>query len=307
MRTVLVFIVIVTLVGIASAVDSPGATGFQFLKTQVGARPAGMGGSFIAMDGDVQCIYYNPAGVATVTNRAASFTYMKHLLDFNFGFVGFVQPHLGPGNLGVGLSFMDYGDFKRTDGTGAVLGNFSANSLSLAATYSLQPVQNLSIGLSAKYIRAGIETYSADAVAADAGVLYHFPQWMLTLAAGVCNLGRPISAFITHKDDLPMSMRFGLAKKLEHLPLYLSLTFYRYQDEKWHGALGGEFTLSPQAFLRLGYDNVGQDLQVGGNKDRFAGASIGLGLVWRSVHIDYALSSLGEVGTLNRFSLSSPF
>jgi len=52
---------------------------------------------------------------------------------------------------------------------------------------------------------------------------------------------------------------------------------------------------------------VGQDLQVGGNKDRFAGASIGLGLVWRSVHIDYALSSLGEVGTLNRFSLSSPF
>ncbi|NLP10263.1 PorV/PorQ family protein, partial [bacterium] len=259
------------------------------------------------MEGDVQCIYYNPAGVATVVNRAASFTYMKHLLDFNFGFVGFVQPHLGPGNLGVGFSFMDYGDFKRTDGSGAVLGNFSANSLSLTATYSLQPVENFSIGLSAKYIRAGIETYTADAVAGDAGVLYSFPQWMLTLAAGVFNLGQPISAFITHKADLPMSIRFGLAKKLEHLPLHLSLTFYRYQNEKWHGALGGEFTLSPQAFLRLGYDNIGRELEVGGNKDRFAGASIGLGLVWRSVHIDYALSSVGELGTLNRFSLSSPF
>ncbi len=289
------------------AADSPGTTGFQFLKTQVGGRAAGMGGAFLAVGNDVNAIYYNPGAVATVPTRSASFTYLKHVLDFNYGFIGFVQPHLGPGHLGVGLTYMDYGNFKKTDQNGDVLGNFSANSICLAAVYALQPVTNLSLGVSAKYIRATIDTYAADAVAVDAGAMYVFPKPMLTLAAGVFNAGQPVSAFINTRDDLPMCFRVGLSKRLEHLPLLLSLVGYQYRNEKWHGVLGGEFTLTPQAFLRLGYDNIGQDLQVGGNKDRFAGASLGLGFLWRTVQLDYAFSSMGEIGSLNRFSISSSF
>jgi len=307
MRAVMCVFLIAGLATISPAADSPGTTGFQFLKTQVGARPAGMAGAFLAISGDVNSIYYNPAGIATLSQRTAGFTYLKHLLDLNFGFVGFVQPAFGPGNLGIGLSFMDYGDFKKTDNTGEVLGNFSANSVCLTAVYSVHLLANLDLGFSGKYIRAAIDNYSADAFAADAGLLYHFPKQMLTLAAGFFNVGQSTSAFIQTKDELPMCMRFGLAKKLEHLPLMLSLVGYRYQNEEWHAALGGEFTLIPQAFLRIGYDNIGQDLQVGGNKDRFAGASIGLGYVWRNVNLDYAFSSMGEIGSLNRFSISSQF
>ncbi len=307
MRTLLLLLLIFTLTGLIFAADSPGTTGFQFLKTQVGARAAGMAGSFLAISNDIHAIYYNPAGLADIQNRSAGFTYLKHLLDFNFGFVGFVQPHLGPGNLGIGLSYMDYGNFKKTDADNQDLGNFSSNSFCLAAAYSMQPVSNFSIGVSAKYIRFGIAEYSSDAFAVDAGVLYHFPKAMLTLAAGIFNLGQTTSAFITTKDDLPQCVRFGASKKLEHLPLLLSLVVYQYDQEKWHGSLGGEFTLSPQAFLRLGYDNVGRDMQTGGNKDRFAGAAIGLGYIWREIHLDYAFTSLGEIGSLNRFTLSSQF
>ena len=86
---------------------SPGTVGFQFLRTQVGARPSGMAGAFLAIPNDVHSLYYNPAGIATFTKRTGSFSYLDHLLDLNSGFIGIVQPNLGPGNLGVGVLYMD--------------------------------------------------------------------------------------------------------------------------------------------------------------------------------------------------------
>ena len=38
---------------------SPGTSGFQFLKMQVGARGAGMAGAFLAIPGDVNSLFYN--------------------------------------------------------------------------------------------------------------------------------------------------------------------------------------------------------------------------------------------------------
>ena len=286
---------------------SPGTVGFQFLRTQVGARPSGMAGAFLAIPNDVHSLYYNPAGIATFTKRTGSFSYLDHLLDLNSGFIGIVQPNLGPGNLGVGVLYMDYGNFKKTDIDGNDLGNFGAGSIAIAGTYAGEPMKNVLAGVSVKYIRASIDNFSADAVAMDVGGIYVIPSKALTFAAGVFNLGQATSAFVERKDDLPFNFRFGFAKKLEHLPLMIAFNLYKFKEEDWHGALGGEFILSENLLLRLGYDNIGKEMHVDSSKDRFAGGSIGLGIFWNTIRIDYAYSSYGEIGALNRFTVTGQF
>ncbi len=288
-------------------VRAAGTSGFQFLKTQTGARAAGMAGAFLAVHGDVSNLYYNPAGIASITQKQGSFTYTNELLDFNSGFIGYVHPNTGPGNAGVSLLYKDYGTFDETDINNQKIGQFGSNSFALSGSYATEIMKNLYAGASLKYLYMGIHEYSATGLAVDGGLLYRIPSQMLTFAFGVNHLGTMLSSFVDEKFPLPIQIRAGLSKRLAHLPLLLGFNVYKYNDEDWNWALGGEFTLTDNLYLRWGYDSFGSDLGVESAKDTFAGAAVGLGFEWRTFRLDYAFSNLGELGSLNRFTLSSSF
>lgn len=57
--------------GSAPAAGAPGA----FLKLGVDARAMGLGGAYVAVPGDVSCVYWNPAGLATVCRQSFMATY----------------------------------------------------------------------------------------------------------------------------------------------------------------------------------------------------------------------------------------
>ena len=289
------------------AAGSVGTSGFQFLKTQVAARPAAMAGAFSAVSADVSALFYNPAGIADFQSQAASFTYTNDIVDFNSGFIGYVKPQVGPGTAGLSVVYKNYGTLQGRDVTGQSTGDFSANSLALAGSYAKTLFLNFSAGATAKFIYSGIENYNATAVAFDWGVMYKIPSQMLVLAAGMSNMGSMLSAFVDEMHPLPMQMRAGFSKRLAHLPLLIGFNAYKYNDEDWNWALGGEFTLSPQLFLRLGYDSFGKYLAVDSEQDTFAGASAGLGFLWEWLQVDYAFTTLGELGSINRFTLSADF
>ncbi|HOX85669.1 MAG TPA: PorV/PorQ family protein [bacterium] len=282
---------------------SPGTVGFSFLRTQVGARAAGMGGALLAIPGDLHSIYYNPAGLIGLKTPMAGATYLNHVLDLNSGFIGYAHPLDRWGVVGLSVLYADYGSFKKTDATGQEIGDFGANSIALAASYATDPLPNLGAGLNVKFIHSAIDNYNASALAVDGGVVYSFPDQDLHLAIGFYNLGEALNAFIAEKEELPFHYKVGFAKKLAHLPLLFSFNLYKFVHEDWHGAVGGEFQLSDRMFLRLGYDHLGQEMQVGTSKDRFAGAAIGFGLLFKQFAVDYSLTSHGEIGFLNRFSL----
>jgi len=284
-----------------------GTAGFQFLKSYSGARAAGMAGALVAVAPDMSAISCNPAGIALLTRRTGSFSYLNHLLDFNAGHVGYLHPGVGPGSIAGSITYMDYGSFDRRDQNNQELGEFRAGSIAFTGAYAMQPLPNLYAGAGLKYIRASIDGYASDAVAMDGGVLYRIPSQEMAIGVSFANLGKVLSAFISGKDPLPSVLRMGVAKRLAHLPLMLSLQLYKYSDEEWHGALGGEFTLTENVFLRLGYDQAGREMHVDQSGDSFAGAAFGLGAVWREFQIDYAISSMGALGVLNRFTLTGSF
>jgi len=307
MKQISICITVLLLFALTAWGYSPATTGFQFLKTQVGARPAAMAGAFVAISGDVSALHYNPAGIAVFSQRVAGFTYTNDLLDFSSGFIGYVQPQVGKGNLGLSILYKDYGDFTKKDQNGEDMGAFGAGSISLNGSYAMQVAPNLSIGATGKYIRASIDNYSADAVAMDAGVLYYIAKHELSIAAGIYNLGTATSAFITTKDDLPMTLRIGASKKLAHLPLLVSGNAYKYSDEDIQFALGGEFTLSDYMLFRLGYDSIGKKMHVDSSDDTMAGMALGFGFLWKQLKVDYSFTSYGALGNLNRFTISGHF
>jgi len=294
-------------VSILYAETSPATSGYQFLKMQVGARAAGMAGAFVAVPNDIHGMFYNPALIAGIETQSATFSYQDDLLDINSGFLGYVRPQMGPGQLGISVLYRDYGSFDKTDESGAVLGSFGASNTALALSYGITPIENVHAGASIKYIRGMIDNYSADAVAIDLGGLYYLPEYELAVGIALSNLGFGLSEYVETQDDLPLHMRFGVSKRLAHLPLLLGLNFYKFNDEDWFFALGGEFTLSPSFFLRIGYDSYGPRLAMESSKDTFAGAAIGLGFLWNTMRFDYSFSTLGELGSLNRFSVSGTF
>lgn len=297
---------------IATGASSTGAVGFEFLRTETGARPAAMGGAFVAIPADLNGLAYNPATIGAISQRSGTVTYLKHLLDFHSGNLSAALPQTW-GTVALGINYINFGEFKRTtkedpDGTSGE--TFGANSMVFTASAARPFGKMLTAGASAKYIRSGIDNYASDAFAVDLGVILQIPlpnndHFNLGLSAG--NLGAVREPFIETKDDLPMVFRAGFSKKLAHLPLMVSAQGYKFSDDDFRFAVGGEFIISPQMFLRLGYNSIGIDQKIGTTQDRFAGLNFGLGLNWRNYTIDYTYSSVGDVGSLNRLGISGTF
>jgi len=282
---------------------------FSFLRTIVGARPAALAGSMLSVSHDPLAIFYNPAGIADMSSHAGAFGYLNHLLDIQ-SFVGaYVHPHQN-GSYGFGVHLTDYGTLSRTDSFGEELGDFGASSMVVNATYSRIHAERWLLGVNLKYLRSEIDRYSADGFGIDLGVIYHSHFFdNLNLAAGLFNLGAARTAYIQTKERLPFSAQLGVSKRLAHLPFTWSAVLLKYRDDDVRVRVGGEFDVSQQFFLRLGYDTLGkeQKLEVNSGGDRFAGLALGFGISYNQYLFDYAYSSMGEVGSLNRLSLSVLF
>jgi len=287
---------------------SSGTAGYEFLRTHLGARPSAMAGAFVSMPGDIHAIYFNPAGLAPIANRLASATYLNHVLDFNSGFIAYTQPIRRLGQLGIGINYMNYGDFEQTDERGNRLGSFGAGSFAIQSALGRSITENLMAGISAKFVYSAIDEYTATAIAFDLGLIYKLPFIEdMNVGIGIFNAGATINAFMDHKDPLPLNFVVGFSKKLAHLPLEYCLAANKYSDDDIQFSAGGEFTLSEGVYLRIGYNSLGRDMKIGADGDKFAGISLGLGFQWHQMLFDYGLSSFGAIGYLNRATFSYQF
>ncbi|MFZ5517156.1 MAG: PorV/PorQ family protein [Candidatus Zhuqueibacterota bacterium] len=291
-----------------SHASSPGTAGFEFLRTHIGARPSAMGGAYVSLSGDIYSMYFNPAGLAGISGRMATATYLNHVLDFQSGFAAYTQSLKNIGQVALGFNYMNYGDFDETTAAGEKVGSFSAGSLAVMGSVGRVINDQIKVGASVKFIRSTIDTYSSNAVALDAGAIYHVPFVEgLNVGVGIFNVGQAITAFVDEKDNLPMNFVIGASKSLAHLPLMWSVSVNKYIDDDVRVNVGAEFTMAEGFYLRLGYNSLGSDQKVGADSDQFAGVSFGLGMDWRQYELDYAVSSFGAIGYLNRLSFTYAF
>ncbi|MCX6169118.1 MAG: type IX secretion system protein PorQ [Ignavibacteriales bacterium] len=286
---------------------------FDFLHLDASPRAAAVAGSYVANGDDPNVIFYNPAGINLLTGTPVSFSFLKHLMDINSASISFSKEIEGIGRFAAGIQYINYGSFTRADENGMKLGNFGAGDIAFIIGYGNQLDKNFYYGANIKFLYSSIESYSSSAAAIDLGLHYAIPELRWNFGFSVLNLGSQISNYFNTKEDLPLDIRLGFSKGLEKLPFTFFWSFNRLNErydnffERFKQiTLGGELRVGQNLKLRLGYDNEKRkEMKLGSTSAGLAGFSVGLGFIVNKYNVDYSFSSLGSVGALHRFGIST--
>ncbi len=285
---------------------------YEFLRIDMSPRAASLGGSFVSNNDDPDVIFYNPAGMHLLEENPISFSFVKHLLDINLASLSYSTTFNDWGRFGIGVKYINYGTFTEADEVGNRTGEYGAGEAALVIGYSNILDENFYYGANVKVIYSSIADASSSALAADLGLHYLIPSQEMSIGFAVLNAGTQLSQYINTKEELPLDVVIGVSKKLEHLPLRLSLDFHKLnEDRESFGerfkafSVGAEFTLSKVLKLRLGYDNEKRsDLKIGAFAG-LAGFNLGFGAKIAAYNFNYGFSSMGAIGTLHRIGLTT--
>ncbi|MBA4311721.1 MAG: hypothetical protein C0417_03730 [Chlorobiaceae bacterium] len=305
---------IVLLVTLSISVFGQGNTVYEFLRNEPSARVAALGGSFLMASDDPNTIFYNPAGIATLSSTKLSIGFMKHLLDINAGFLSYGMELKDIGMIGAGVKYINYGDFKRTGEEGQDLGTFKAGEFAFILGYGAELIENLNYGVNAKFIYSSIAEVNSSGAALDFGLSYFAIPRMLHVGASVTNLGTQFDPYMNTREKLPLDVAVGAAVYPEHLPAIVFIDFHKlteseqnFIDHLKHFSIGVEFLASPNFQLRVGYNNERrQELELGQTAG-MAGFSVGGGFFNDMYNVDYGFTSLGKIGAIHRINIGFRF
>jgi len=305
-RIILIFVAFLAVDACPSFAAGVGTTGSDFLKIAIGARPAAMGESYLAISDDSDGFNWNPAGLVQVELPELSLTHLAYFADINYEYAGYASPFHGSG-FGVGVTWLNVPSFDSTDGQAPAV---SAENYDVTAAYALPLGPLLSLGLSAQFLYSDLADKNSEGGALDLGALFKPFGRSLVFAVVAQNLGDETS-FDTTSDPLPVEFRFGTALRLYNKSdqnyFNLSVDVDKALDNRFEFDFGGEYWLFDTLALRAGYDlsEGGDDLD--SEPDAPANFTAGAGFKYGAADIDYAFVPLGELGVTHRFSLSWKF
>jgi len=109
----------------AGEITKKGTNAAQFLKIGVGARASAMGESYVAEANDASAMFWNPAGLAGVSNNELMFVQTNWIADMTYDFAALVMPFDNLGTFGIYYQGLSMNDMKvRTEyapeGTGEI-------------------------------------------------------------------------------------------------------------------------------------------------------------------------------------------
>jgi len=314
--------------------DNVATTAAQFLKLDVGARAAGMGGNFVALADDPTALYWNPAGIALLEGPSFTAAHIEWLVDITHDFVGFAVP-AGNGAIGVSVIALNTGSWEQTtvaepEGTGIFV-DFSG--ISIGFSYARQMTDRFSFGVTGKYITEKAFNVSAQAAAVDLGTMLDVGYKSLRIGMSITNFGGRmklagrdlLTPVDTNSDDisdtdaslstdswsLPLRFRVGMAMDLigyngalaenEKHRLTMTVDGMHPNDNVESIGVGVEYMLGGMASLRTGYkaNHDTEDLTFGGGI-RLTVSEVDLG-------IDYSYSDLGDLEDVQRASITLLF
>jgi len=287
-----------------------GTTGAEFLNTCLGARPSGMGNTFSAIADDVNAILWNPAGLTLLQGKEASFTYTNLAAVFDVeeasgmydGFLGYAQPLKNGDTFAISLQYQEQGKIAYTTDSPEVIAeyNLGANYAAILS-YAKKFSSSLSWGVSFKFIQTRLWEIVGRAYAADLGGLYQSSNEKLSLALCLQNTGTKLQMEdLEQADPLPQNIKLGISYKLindssHNLVFGLDLNKPTTSASSIFLSLGTEYWYQGLLALRLGY------LSKEGN---VAGFTQGIGIRYRGYEVDFANVPWGELGSVQRISLT---
>jgi len=289
-----------------------GTTGANFLKMPVGVRNVGMGETGVAFS-DVNCVYYNPAGLGWLTKPELTFAHTQQIQSVSFEHASGILPVTDWGAFGLSVYYLGTGNIQGYDNTGAPTVNVDAYYGAAAVSYGKYVLgeriegDGLTAGVTLKYIFSKLDDAPGTAIGCDIGTMYVFKPSQITLdnllAVGlsVQNLGTKLK-YDNDGDPLPMNIKAGAMYKflVPKVKPILTLDVNKYNDSDLYVCMGGEISLKDVIAFRAGYVTKG-------SRDTDSGLRFGVGLKSYGLSFDYAYSGLGDLGNVHKFGLTVNF
>lgn len=297
-KTILIFII----ASVSIFAQSAGNSGLAFLKMGFGARNIAMGDAGAAAANDVTALFYNPARLSGQTGNEILLMHNEWIQGVKSDILG-IRTTVWSLPLAFGFDVTSINDIQvRTIASAEPISTFNANYFFGSVSTGFNIYDNVSAGVTARYLYEGLYTDEAAGWGFDFGFNYDSPVQGLTASAVIKNLGT-MSKLKNEKTKLPSELRIGPAYNFNFYGDKFSITaaaeFQKYlPTNDSHLNLGIELLYDRLIALRGGY-------QSGYQTKGFTG---GFGLMWGKFDLDYAFQpfSLG-LGNANMFSIQFKF
>jgi hypothetical protein len=275
------------------------------------ARGEGMGRAYVAISDDATTLWWNPAGLAFISDRniAAMHTKLAPGLadDVYYEYLAYAQGAKDWGGVGACLVYLTYGEIEGRDEFNNLTEVFSSYEISPCVGYGTSLWKNMGIGVSMKIVHVNYAPSSVvtedkpgkgTTFAADLGVLYKGERW----GFGAClqNIG-PNLTLIDADQSSPLNrnLKFGVAGNIWEGDLGrligafdVNLPLVYVFDDPIEETLkdpifggGGEFLFSELLAVRLGFIT---EKYYSDNDYPIEGLTFGLGLQYKGFRFDYA-------------------
>ena len=274
----LLFVLLIT---VSVFAQTAGKSGLSFLKVGFNARNIAMGDFGVATANDVSALYYNPALLADYTSSQLTFTHNQWIQDVSSEMIGASFPLFGL-PFAVGVNTTSISDFEVHTRPGDPESYFDVHYFYGSLSTGFYVTDNISAGLTMKYLYENIFSDDASGMGFDFGLRYRDIIDGLDLAASYSNVGS-MNSLRSEETKLPADLRIGAAYyfPVEQIQSNVTVTggVQKYTDtDDTHIHFGVEIFYDNIIAIRGGYMS-GYD-----SKD----LTVGLGVLWNSINFDYA-------------------
>ena len=216
-------------------------TAVPFLAITPDARAGGMGDAGAATSADANSVHWNPAKLVFIDyNVGFSLSYSpwlsKIINDMSLSYLSGYYKISQEQAVAMSLRYFDLGEIFFTDPNNVQQGRFNPKELALDATYSRKLSENLSLGVTARFVHSNltgnftsstIEAKPGNTASVDIAVYYQkaFQNSELSFGGNISNIGAKLSySNEANKDFIPINLRLGSAYKI-HIDPYNNITF----------------------------------------------------------------------------------
>lgn len=251
MKNVLKLVLLgLVLSGFGKVIQAQGESAVPFLLLAPDSRAGGMGESGSGIADNSSAIFWNPAGIAFLTGSEISFTHSNWLPQLNlddlfYEYLTYRQyiESLN-GSITASITYMNFGEFIRTNDAGNEIGRFKSFDGALTVGYATKIHNDWGLGANLRLIHSSLSDKptseeegegKATTVSFDVAAMWRPEELELPLIGDVSNkfslgfnlsnLGPKISYIDKDQaDPLPTNFRLGIAARL-YEDEYNSLTF----------------------------------------------------------------------------------
>lgn len=325
----------------AMAQVTGGQRAMEFLRLPSGPHVSALGGINVSNpDKDISLTMQNPSLMRPGLHNNLALNYNLYYSGVSLANMqyGYHVPKIETSFV-LGVQYLNYGNFTRTDILGNNMGDFKANDYAITFGASRQYLTKWRYGASVKYAQSTLYDKNAYAALADVGINYMDTVNLITIGAVAKNMGVMLKKYNPNNpaEPLPFDLQLGITKRFKYVPLRLLATVHhlyewdiRYDNpadiqngnlfgntdtttkqKKYfadklfrHFIFGAEILIGKRLLVTASYNHLHRSEMAIKDKTGMAGFAYGVGIDLNKFQVHFARSHYHIAGAYNEFGLS---